>query len=339
MDLKPYDGSAAAPRQEVFDQLKRYCAASLKKYRQKLSLKFQPPDIVEVGLSSEALEASQAPGTLMRRGSSPKKRPAMATTRGGLVRIMYQDTVDGSCEIRITRRPEPASKRRVVTAPRPERSEAANPTENPAENPPTQELDGMKVYLSYMLLLDQDNEEMARNFIPALGGSIVERPEEATHAVFPEDGQLKLKADWEELWPYAERAYRAKGHVVSSQWLKAVLEDAKFAQKHVLDYMPDFFKQKITHGAEPHCESRPPLRVQRSKAPDQSDHFARSLQQTRDQREDRLMGCTRSFDPSPYLLLRQEEELQRAIAASLEDFAVCAVRRPSRYNELASRSW
>lgn len=264
--------------QEVFDQLKRFCAASLKKYRQHLSLNFQPPNHVEVGLSSEALEASQAP-TLMRRGSSPKKRPAMAASKGG--------------------RSEPASKRRVVTAPRPQRSEAENEV---AENPP-QELTGMKVYLSTMLKKDQ--EDMARDFIPALGGSIVERPEEATHAVFPEDGQLKLQADWEECWPFAERAYKAKGHVVSNQWLKAVLEDAKRAQKNVLNYMPDFFKQKIAHGdAFQSRESRPPLRVQRSKAPDQSDHFARSLQQTLNQRE--------------------EEELQRAIAASLEDFAVCA---------------
>ena len=35
------------------------------------------------------------------------------------------------------------------------------------------------------------------------------------------------------------------------------------AARHVLNYMPDFFKQKITHADA--CESRPPLRVQRSK--------------------------------------------------------------------------
>ena len=37
--------------------------------------------------------------------------------------------------------------------------------------------------VSDIFLLQDVKEEMARDFIPALGGSIVERPEEATHAV------------------------------------------------------------------------------------------------------------------------------------------------------------
>ncbi|CAJ1422982.1 unnamed protein product [Effrenium voratum] len=267
----PAGGSQVArsfpvPRAGLFEELQRYFRAS--SAHRLVGLELESPDLVKVCFGDQARQQLRR-SKGMAAGRDPAPVPAPAAKR--------------------PRKPTPGSEPRALTDQGAvvATEVAPDPGREPFPAVPGREFEGVRVYLSEMLP-DKENLEQV---VKALGGSVV--LSEATHGVFPGEGQLKMHSEWEELWLEARAVRSAK--LVSPAWVQAVVEDglSPWDSKKWAEYTAPFLLQKMTHDS-------PPVRVQRSKAP---APLAKSLQETQS-----------------FLQAKEDEDLQKAIQASLRDF-------------------
>ncbi|CAJ1388964.1 unnamed protein product [Effrenium voratum] len=262
----PAGGSQVArsfpvPRAGLFEELQRYFRAS--SAHRLVGLELESPDLVKVCFGDQARQQLRR-SKGMAAGRDPAPVPAPAAKR--------------------PRKPTPGAVVATEVAP--------DPGREPFPAVPGREFEGVRVYLSEMLP-DKENLEQV---VKALGGSVV--LSEATHGVFPGEGQLKMHSEWEELWLEARAVRSAK--LVSPAWVQAVVEDG----------LSPWDSKKGTGIAKDGMPRLPqPLSAHEKQAP---APLAKSLQETQSflqAKEDRREG-----------LERGDEDLQKAIQASLRDF-------------------